>query len=75
MDKYQKIINRIFEAQGENGFWKMLPESDKNYPDYLQHYMPKYKATLWTLILLADLGHNRYDSRVKKTLKEIQWIT
>lgn len=71
MDDYQKIINRIFETQDENGFWNILPESDKYYPDYL-HYMPKYKATLWTLILLADLGHNRYDSKVKKALKEIQ---
>lgn len=71
MDNYEKIINRIFKAQGENGFWKMLPESDKYYPDFM-HYVPNFKATLWTLILLADLGHDRNDSRVKKPLKEIQ---
>jgi hypothetical protein len=71
MDNYEKIINRIFKAQSENGFWKTLPESDKYYPDYL-HYVPKYKATLWTLILLADLGYNRNDRSIKKVLKELQ---
>ena len=71
MDCQQKIINRIFETQGENGFWKVLPESHKYYPDYL-HYVPNFKATLWTLILLADLDHDREDSRIKKPIKDLQ---
>ena len=71
MDNHQKIIDRIFGAQGENGFWKVLSESDKYYPDYI-HYVPNFKATLWTLILLADLVHNKNDPRIKKPLKEIQ---
>ena len=71
MDNYEKITNRIFEAQGENGFWKVLPESHKYYPDYM-HYVPNFKATLWTLILLADLGHNRKDERVKQPLEELK---
>jgi len=71
MDNQQKIINKIFDAQGENGFWKMLPESDKYYPDYV-HYVPNFKATLWTLILLADLECDRNELKVKKSLEEIK---
>lgn len=67
----QAIINKIFEAQDENGFWKMLPPSDKYYPDYL-HYVPNFKATLWTLILLADLSLDPDDERIKKPLSELQ---
>ena len=69
MDNHQKIVNRIFKAQGENGFWKVLPEFHKYYPDYL-HYVPNFKATIWALILLADLGLDRNDSRIKEALKE-----
>ena len=71
MNGQQKIIDRIFEAQGDNGFWKILPKSHKYYPDYM-HYVPNFKATLWTLILLADLGHDSNDSRIKKPLKDLQ---
>jgi len=71
MESHQKIIDRIFKVQGENGFWKVLSESDKYYPDYM-HYVPNFKATLWTLILLADLGCDRNDQRIKIPLKEIQ---
>ncbi len=67
----QIIIDKIFDAQGEHGFWKILPASDRYYQDYL-HYVPNFKATLWTLILLADLGCDRNDQRVKKPLKGIQ---
>lgn len=66
-----KIINKIFEARGENGFWKVLPEFHKYYPDYM-HYVPNFKATLWTLILLADLCCDRKDARVKQPLEEIK---
>ena len=67
----QNIIKRIFGAQGEHGFWRMLPESHKYYPDYL-HYVPNYRATLWTLILLADLGHDQKDERVRGPLQALQ---
>ena len=67
----QAIINKIFETQDEDGFWKMLPPSDKYYPDYL-HYVPNFKSTLWTLILLADLGLDPDDERIKKPLLELQ---
>ena len=71
MDNRQKIMDRIIEAQGDNGFWKILSKTDKYYPDYM-HYVPNFKATLWTLILLADLGFDRNDKRFKRPLKEIQ---
>lgn len=71
MNKQQRIIDRIFKAQGDNGFWKLLPESHKYYPDYL-HYLPNFKATLWTLILLADIEHDRNDLRVQKPIKQLQ---
>ncbi len=71
MDLHQAITTRIFKAQDKHGFWKVLPKSHKYYLDYL-HYVPNFKATLWTLILLADLGHNREDLRIKKPLREIQ---
>lgn len=71
MDKKEKIIAKIFEAQRANGFWKTIPETHKYYPDYM-HYVPNFKATLWTLILLADLEHDSNDIRVEKPLKEIK---
>ena len=71
MNKQQKIIERIFDAQGEDGFWKVLPETHKYYPNYM-HYVPNFKATLWTLILLADLKHNRSDPRITKPLAELR---
>lgn len=49
----------------------MLSESEKYYPDYL-HYVPNFKSTLWTLILLADICHDKNDIRVRKPLKTIQ---
>ena len=71
MKNSKEIIERIFEPQGDNGYWKVLSASDKYYPD-LMHYSPVYKATLWTLILLADLGCDRNDERTKKPLEAIQ---
>ncbi|MBK9013801.1 MAG: hypothetical protein IPM82_06785 [Saprospiraceae bacterium] len=71
MKNSQEIIEKVFESQGENGFWRVLSASDKYYPDYM-HYAPKYTATRWTLILLADMGCDRNDQRIKKPLKEIQ---
>ena len=71
MDGYTKIINNIFDLQGKNGCWKMLSKSDKYYPTCL-HYAPTFKATLWTLILLADIGLDNNDHRVKQPLEIIK---
>lgn len=67
----KNIIDRIFKAQDENGLWKLLVPTDKYYPDY-QHYVPNFKASLWTLILLADLEIDRDEPRVKKALEVVK---
>lgn len=71
MNPNQILIDKIFKAQDENGLWKVLPTSDKHYPDYL-HYKPNFSASLWTLILLADLETDRNEPRVKQVLAEIK---
>lgn len=71
MKTHENIIDSIFKAQDKNGFWKMLDSSDKSFPTYL-HYLPNFKASLWTLILLADLGHDRDDDRVQKALNAMK---
>ena len=71
MENRQQIIQRVFEARGENDFWKMIGQSDKYYPECL-HYVPAYSSTLWTFILLAELRCNASDQRIKAPLKAIQ---
>lgn len=72
MEAYrQKIIEKVFDARNENGLWKVIPENHKNYPDYL-HYVPNYKASLWVLLLLADLKCDRKDERVRKPLETVK---
>ena len=70
-EKKQEIIERIFEKQGKNGLWKVIPETHKYYPDYL-HYVPNYKASLWTLILLAELECEANDKRVQQPLQIVK---
>ncbi|WP_158858886.1 hypothetical protein [Lunatibacter salilacus] len=67
----QNIIERIFSFQNGNGLWEVIPESHKYFPDYL-HYVPNYKASVWTLILLAELQCRRDDDRVVKPLIEVK---
>jgi len=50
----ESVTRKIIELQDENGCWNVLKENDKDYPK-LNYYKPIYKATLWTLILLADI--------------------
>lgn len=70
-DKRQEIINRIFAKQGEDDFWIVIPKSHKYYPNYI-HYVPNFRATLWTLILLADLQLTPKDARIKKPLQAMK---
>lgn len=66
----EKIINRIFDKQDENGFWKLLPKNDKRYSNYL-HYTPCFSASVWTLILLSDLHCDKNDRRAINCLNKI----
>lgn len=70
-EKQRDLIERIFDKQDRKGLWKVIPESHKYYPDYL-HYVPNYKATLWTLLLLADLECDRRDDRIKRPLETVK---
>ncbi len=67
----ENIIERIFDRQDKNGLWKVIPKTHKYYPDYL-HYVPNYKASLWALLLLAELGCDKDDVRVKKPLQIVK---
>lgn len=69
IDNRQTILERIFASQNESGLWQLIPETHKYYPDCL-HYIPNYKASLWTLILLTELQCKRDDYRVSKPLQE-----
>ncbi len=62
------IISKILELQDERGCWNVLKEGDKYFPQ-LNYYVPNYKSTLWTLILLADIKADPKDNRFVKPLK------
>jgi len=51
-----KPVERIFARQATQGHWGD-PESP---------YLPKYQATYWTVMLLAELGLTRADERAKR---------
>lgn len=65
-----KITNEILEQQDENGCWNVLKTGDKYYPE-LNYYVPNYKSTLWTLVLLADIQTPVKDQRILKPLQII----
>lgn len=71
MPARDEIIKKIFAAQDENGFWKLLPRKDPHFSTHL-HYSPNFRSTLWTLVLLADLRVDPKEERVKKPLRAIQ---
>jgi len=67
----EKIINRIFNKQDKNGFWKLLPQNDKRYSTYL-HYTPCFSATIWTLILLSDLKIDKNEKKAINSLNKVK---
>jgi hypothetical protein len=66
----KSITSKIFELQDKNECWNVLNKSDKRYPEF-NHYIPKYKSTLWVLILLADIQYNLKNENLIKPLKII----
>lgn len=54
-------IPKILGKQNPVGYWEK-PSSV---------YLPKYKATVWTLSILAELGANGKDERIMKTCEYI----
>ena len=49
-------VPRILDAQGENGHWEGRD----------RFYTAKYRGTVWTLIILAELGADGGDERVRR---------
>jgi len=70
-DNRKHIIEKIFDAQNEQGLWKVISENHRYYPDCL-HYVPNYKASLWALLLLAELKCDKNDERIKEPLKTVK---
>jgi len=56
-----RVVKRIFARQEAGGFWL----------DPTKPYLPKYKASYWTLMLLGHLGVSREDARVEQAVEYI----
>ena len=69
-DIEKTIRSRIVELQDETGCWNVLAQGDKYYP-HLNYYVPNFKSTLWTLVLLADIETNYRDNDFQRPLKVI----
>jgi len=55
------IVPAILERQNEAGYWG----------DIQKFYVEKYKGTVWQIILLAEMGADSNDERVKKACEII----
>ena len=51
-------VPRILAAQGEDGHWEGRD----------RFYTAKYRGTVWSLIILAELGADGGDERVRRGL-------
>jgi len=50
----KRLVKKILAKQDEHFRWGFDEKLAQERPEYL-HYWPKYKSTLWTLLLLADI--------------------
>jgi hypothetical protein len=66
----QSITSKILALKDENECWHVLHKKDKYYPVF-NYYLPKYKSTLWTLILLADIQSDNNIQSLKKAFQQI----
>ena len=56
--------------QGPKGFWeRRAPRNVAEYVDFL--YVPKYTSTNWRALVLADLGLDATDPRIRKVAEAI----
>ena len=55
------VVPKILSKQSDQGFWDV--------PD--RFYTAKYKGTVWQLIILAELGADGNDERIKKACEFI----
>jgi hypothetical protein len=69
-ESVKSITSTILKLQDESGCWNVLNENDPHDPA-LNYYVPIYKATLWTLILLADIQCDPQNDSLRQPLKII----
>jgi hypothetical protein len=55
------VVQRIFARQAPEGHW-----GDPAHP-----YLPKYKATYWTVMVLGHLAMDRDDARVQRAVEHV----
>lgn len=68
--KKKVIIEKIFAKQKANGCWIEIEEGHAHYPACL-HYVPTFNASLWVLIMLADLQCDHGDPRITAPFKAV----
>jgi hypothetical protein len=56
-----KIVKRIFARQKSEGYWEALDRP----------YLPKYKSTYWQIMILAQLGLDNSDARIRSAVDYI----
>ncbi len=66
----EDFINKVKDLQESNGCWS-TDYSNSKYGQELMYYVPNYKSTLWTLVLLADIESDRDDPCFKEPLRII----
>ena len=64
----EALTEKILAKQDEAFRWGYDGEEYQVHPEYL-YYTPKYKSTLWTLLLLADLKAPRGLPQVEKAMQ------
>jgi len=58
---HSRVAERILARQSPGGFWG----------DPITPYQPKYKASYWTLMLMAYLGLSRENERVRQAVEYV----
>lgn len=62
------LADQVAKLQDASGCWNVLSPEDRYYSEF-NYYVPNYKSTLWTLVLLADSLIDPGDERFKKPLQ------
>lgn len=63
----ENLTSKIISLQDDDGCWNVL-KKDHKYYSLFNYYVPNYKSTLWTLVLLADIKADRNIGAFKKPL-------